>query len=50
VPFIGYAEEYFVLVVGNRPTKKTQRNFFVLIKGIYISAEIPGEYFLCRNK
>jgi hypothetical protein len=50
VPFIGYAEEYFVLVVGNCPAKKTERKFFVVIKGICISGEIPEAYFLCRNK
>jgi hypothetical protein len=46
VIFLGYGEEHFVLVVGIRPARKTQRNFFVVIKAICISGEIT-ETFLC---
>lgn len=38
---LGYEEKYFVLVLGNRPARKTQINFFFVIKVICISGEIP---------
>jgi hypothetical protein len=49
VLFLGYVEEYFALVVGIRPARKTQRKFFVVIKGICISEEITKAFFVCRN-
>jgi hypothetical protein len=45
VLFLGYEEEYFVLVVETRPARNTQRKIFVVIKGICISGEILEAYF-----